>query len=115
MQTTPSDGSTSLVFLAPPVTADEAGEDHYDDLPDDGPRQAPRTARPPRREQSGDDRSASSPSGNGQPSGGSALRMLKGARQAAAGMKIGDDAIRRVLDDPQDVGPDPNQPHRTCA
>jgi hypothetical protein len=41
------------------------------------------------------------------------LRMLKGARQAAAGMKISDDQIRAVLADPQEVQPDPRQPHRT--
>ena len=41
------------------------------------------------------------------------LRMLKGARAAAAGMKISDAAIRAVLDDPQDVQPDPKQPQRT--
>jgi hypothetical protein len=41
------------------------------------------------------------------------LRMLKGARAAAAGMHISDAQIRAVLDDPQDVQPDPNQPTRT--
>jgi hypothetical protein len=39
--------------------------------------------------------------------------MLKGARQAAAGMRISDDQIRAVLEDPQDVQPDPKQPSRT--
>ena len=39
--------------------------------------------------------------------------MLKGARAAAAGMKISDDQIRAVLEDPQDVQPDPSQPTRT--
>jgi hypothetical protein len=39
--------------------------------------------------------------------------MLRGARDAAAGMKISDEQIRAVLEDPQEVGPDPNQPHRT--
>src|SRR4051794_11492000 len=41
------------------------------------------------------------------------LRMLKGARAAAAGMHISDAQIRAVLEDPQDVQPDPNQPTRT--
>jgi hypothetical protein len=39
--------------------------------------------------------------------------MLKGARAAASGMRISDDQIRAVLEDPQDVQPDPQQPHRT--
>jgi hypothetical protein len=41
------------------------------------------------------------------------LRMLKGARDAARGMKISDDQIRSVLEDPQDVQPDPTRPDRT--
>ena len=39
--------------------------------------------------------------------------MLKGARQAATGMRISDDEIRAVLSDPQDVQPDPKKPQRT--
>lgn len=48
-----------------------------------------------------------------RPGPGSSLRMLKGARAAAAGMKISDDQIRAVLEDPHDVQPDPSQPTRT--
>lgn len=40
------------------------------------------------------------------------LRMLKGARAAATGMRISDAQIRAVLEDPQDVQPDPKQPQR---
>jgi hypothetical protein len=39
--------------------------------------------------------------------------MLKGARAAATGMHISDDQIRAVLDDPEEVQPDPTQPKRT--
>jgi hypothetical protein len=48
-----------------------------------------------------------------EPGGPSVLRMLKGARAAATGMHISDAQIRDVLEDPQDVQPDPNQPKRT--
>jgi hypothetical protein len=84
-------GSTDLVFQAPPTPT------VVDDRVHDGDT----------------DRS---PSARGRDTGrpvASSLRMLKGARQAAAGMKISDDQIRAVLEDPQDVQPDPNQPHRT--
>lgn len=91
-------GSTDLLFQAPPSPP---GDDLYDDDMS-GPTNGPRI-----------------PLGNGgqsadpATSGPSDLRMLKGARQAAAGMKISDDQIRAVLEDPQDVQPDPKQPHRT--
>ena len=89
-------GTTALVFQAPPPLP-EAEHDAGHDVTD---RQ-----RPGRRTQSGP--GAVSSAGNGS------LRMLKGARAAAAGMKISDDQIRAVLEDPQDVQPDPNQPTRT--
>ena len=90
-------GTTALVFQAPPPVPDaehDAGHDVTD-------RQRSAARRPQR---SG---GAASSAGNGS------LRMLKGARAAAAGMKISDDQIRAVLEDPQDVQPDPNQPTRT--
>lgn len=42
-----------------------------------------------------------------------ALRMTRGARAAASGMKITDADIRRCLDAPDDASPDPNTPSRT--
>lgn len=89
--TNPPAGSTTLLFQAPPDPPDDDGT---------APPSAPgRPARQP-----------SPASRSGGPGG---LRMLKGARQAATGMKLSDDQIRAVLEDPQDVAPDPNQPHRT--
>ncbi|RJK95468.1 hypothetical protein [Vallicoccus soli] len=108
---TPPVGSTDLLFIAPPAAP--AGE------ADGAPEAYDAPVRPPRSRRT---RAQSGPGGpeGPEPTGprggagtGPALRMLKGARQAAAGMKVSDDQIRRVLDDPQDVGPDPNQPHRT--
>lgn len=105
--TTPTNGTgsgtTALVFQAPP---DPVGAD-----PDevDAPTYRPGPAgsdRPAARERSGG-------AGSGRPGPGSSLRMLKGARAAAAGMKISDDQIRAVLEDPHDVQPDPSQPTRT--
>jgi hypothetical protein len=96
VHTTPA-GTTDLLFQAPPSPPD-------DDLDAAGTRpadHAPRRAAP-------DGARAQRPATRG-----ANLRMLKGARQAAAGMKISDDQIRAVLDDPQDVQPDPTQPHRT--
>jgi len=84
-------GTTVLQFQAPPAPPEG---DHVDE------QVAPARAR-----RSG----PSDPAGPGR----GELRMLKGARQAAAGMKISDDLIRAVLEDPQDVQPDPKQPHRT--
>jgi hypothetical protein len=91
-------GTTDLLFQAPPS---HPGDDllERDDPPvDDTPTRAPR----------GD--GLANAVANAQSAN---LRMLKGARQAAAGMKISDDQIRAVLTDPQDVQPDPKQPHRT--
>jgi hypothetical protein len=83
--------ATALVFKAPPSLPDADQElDHDQQPPVDLRSQRPQGS-----------------AGNG------ALRMLKGARAAAAGMKISDDQIRAVLEDPQDVQPDPNQPTRT--
>lgn len=88
----PAIGSTTLLFQAPPPAPDD----------DDSAVAAEPTARRP----------ASRSSRAGGP-GGPALRMLKGARQAATGMKLTDDQIRAVLEDPQEVEPDPTQAHRT--
>jgi len=42
-----------------------------------------------------------------------ALRMTRGARGAATGMKVADADIQRCLDAPDDVSPDPQTPSRT--
>jgi hypothetical protein len=42
-----------------------------------------------------------------------ALRMTRGARAAATGMKVSDADIRRCLDAPDDVTPDDTTPSRT--
>lgn len=76
-------GTTTLLFQAPPAPP----RDETGDAPE---------------EHSGADQS-----------GTRELRMLKGARAAATGMNISDAQIRAVLEDPHDVQPDPNQPHRT--
>jgi hypothetical protein len=86
----PAVGTTTLLFQAPPAPAADSA------IPDPAP------GRPARKHASGTSASAAG-----------ALRMLKGARAAAAGMKISDEQIRAVLEDPQDVQPDPKQPHRT--
>jgi hypothetical protein len=91
-------GSTTLVFQAPPSRPD----DDFDELDDVADFQAPPT----------DNRG--SRTGSAGPAGGpTELRMLKGARAAASGMKISDAQIRAVLEDPHDVQPDPKQPQRT--
>ena len=56
----------------------------------------------------GDDRSARAATG-----GRADLRMTRGAREAAAGMKVSDAEIQRCLDAPDDVSPDPTTPSRT--
>ena len=98
--TTPTNGTgsgtTALVFQAPPAPA---GVDH--EIDDTAPRSAGGTAGRP------------GGPGAGQNGARSTLRMLKGARAAAAGMKISDDQIRAVIEDPHDVQPDPHQPTRT--
>ena len=91
-------GPTTLVFQAPPSRP----EDDIDELDDIADVQAPPT----------DNRG--SRNGPAAPPGGSGeLRMLKGARAAASGMKISDAQIRAVIEDPHDVQPDPKQPQRT--
>lgn len=86
--------STTLLFQAPP-SAPVSGTDG--------------DPAPPESEH----RSAVSPRGRGGDPSSPQLRMLKGARQAAAGMNISDAAIREVLEDPQDVQPDADRPERT--
>jgi hypothetical protein len=77
----------ALTFLAPPST----GDDHDDTTAPAGPAGAP-----PRR-------------GQADP----ALRMTRGAREAATGMRVADADIRRCLDAPDDVSPHPDAPGRT--
>jgi len=79
-----------LTFLAPPSFG---GGDHAD-FTDAAPT-------PPRGPESG---------ARGRRGG---LRMTRGARAAAAGMKIADADIQRCLDAPDDASPDPNTPSRT--
>lgn len=87
--------TTALLFQAPPAAMAPAVDDDVDSTPDRG------------------NRGGNPKRGNGPAAGPGQLRMLKGARQAAAGMNISDSAIREVLEDPQDVQPDPNRPERT--
>ena len=87
--------STTLHFQAPPALP----EDETDVTPEPAPSYRSTTG--------------TTRGGETAPASGGTIRMLKGARQAAAGMKISDAEIRAVLEDPQDVQPDPNQPHRT--
>jgi hypothetical protein len=84
----------ALTFLAPP----SSGDDH-DDSATDVRRPAPpaRRAGPPLRDQQ------RTP----------ALRMTRGAREAATGMGIDDADIQRCLDAPDDVSPHPDHPTRT--
>ena len=91
-------GPTTLVFQAPPSRPD----DDIDELDDVADLQAPPT----------DNRGSRSGSA-GPASGSGELRMLKGARAAASGMKISEAQIRAVIEDPHDVQPDPKQPQRT--
>ena len=83
----------ALTFLAPPPT----GYDHDDDPADVGlPGSPPRPAGPPVRGQQAP-----------------VLRMTRGAREAATGMRVADADIQRCLDAPDDVSPHPDQPTRT--
>jgi hypothetical protein len=100
-------GTTALVFQAPPTP------DGLDPHEDDEPTHEPRSAGLSRSGGYGSGGADGSARPGGRPAAGSALRMLKGARAAAAGMKISDDQIRAVLEDPHDVQPDPQQPTRT--
>lgn len=107
--------ATALVFQAPPSLPDpdpdwspdwdtdrHLDDDTDRDLDDVRQRAAAR-----------DGRRQSGAPGTGNRASAGPLRMLRGARAAAAGMKISDEQIRLVLDDPQDVQPDPSQPSRT--
>ena len=80
----------ALTFLAPPPT----GYDHDDTASDGRPPMAP-TGPPPRHRQA------------------PALRMTRGAREAATGMGIADADVQRCLDAPDDVSPHPDDPTRT--
>ncbi len=99
-------GSTTLVFQAPPAAPDD------DTDPDFSPEPAREIVRRPIRG-GGAPGTGGSTGSTGSIDAGGALRMLKGARQAAAGMKISDEQIREVLEDPHDVQPDPTHPERT--
>jgi hypothetical protein len=85
-------GPTTLLFQAPPSLPQDDTEEVFEE-------QAPPT----------DNRGGR----GGDSDGPTELRMLKGARAAATGMHISDAQIRAVLEDPQDVQPDPSQPKRT--
>ena len=85
-----------LTFLAAPTPGSDADEDTYEPTPV-WPTSPARAAAPGAR--------------GGRPAG--ALRMTRGAREAATGMKVSDADIQRCLDAPDDVSPDPNTPERT--
>jgi hypothetical protein len=87
----------ALTFLAPPAVAVDPDAPVHDDT---AAFDRPAPSR----------RAAGARSG-GRPAGG--LRMTRGARQAATGMKVADADIQRCLDEPDDVSPDPNTPSRT--
>jgi hypothetical protein len=90
----------AMTFLAPPTV----GGDH-DDASDHAPFPTEgRTGRPARAAARGTEPRRRPESG---------LRMTRGAREAATGMKVGDADIRRCLDAPDDVSPDENTPSRT--
>ncbi|WP_222263088.1 hypothetical protein [Modestobacter marinus] len=89
-----------LTFLAPP----SSGDDHDDDASTTGTHSSVWPT------------SAARPGSDPQPRTGTStggLRMTRGAREAATGLKVTDGDIRRCLDAPDDVSPDPNTPART--
>ncbi len=91
----------ALTFLAPP-SIDAGPDEELHDV----------TAEPPpgrsRRDQAGPrDRSDAAADDPG------ALRMTRGAREAAAGMGVSDADVQRCLDEPTDVSPDADNPART--
>ena len=89
----------ALTFLAPPsFRDDDAGSADI---------ALPASVRPTRR--TGPSAQPRTP--KARPAG--ALRMTRGAREAAAGMKIADADIQRCLDAADDVSPDPATPSRT--
>ena len=83
----------ALTFLAPP-----SFDDH-----DDGRAQLPSPPDPTR----------STGHTTGHRQGSATVRMTRGAREAATGMKLADADIRRCLDAPDDVSLDENTPSRT--
>jgi hypothetical protein len=90
-------GAPALTFLAPPSLGED--DDTYTDTSTSvWPTSSSRPAAEPR-------------TGNRRTAAG--LRMTRGAREAATGMKIADADIQRCLDAPDDVSPDPNTPSRT--
>jgi hypothetical protein len=107
-----------LLFLAPPTPPESLSDPAEDVAPPFPGLEQPGSARDsrsdPRRTRGRGERSAAGDAATGRGgSGGPALRMLKGAREAAAGMKVSDAQIRAVLEDPHDVQPDPTRPQRT--
>ena len=83
-----------LTFLAPP----SFGEVHDDGSPDVPARTSPM-------------RSTADPAQSRQLA--ATVRMTRGAREAATGMKLADADIQRCLDAPDDVSPDERTPSRT--
>jgi hypothetical protein len=91
-------GATTLLFQAPPPPPGGVEDDH--DAYDGGATRAGR-------------RGQSTPQPGAASGTTGELRMLKGARAAATGMHITDEQIRAVLEDPQELAPDPSSPKRT--
>ena len=90
-----------LTFLQPP----SFGDDSNDGAPTTGDSTATRPVFPTRHGE------AQPRARTGRPA--AALRMTRGAREAASGMKVTDTDIRRCLDAPDDVSPNPDTPSRT--
>jgi hypothetical protein len=86
----------ALTFLAPP----SLGDDHDDSSTDTAVWPTSATRSPARAH-----------ARHARPAG--ALRMTRGAREAATGMKIMDAEIQRCLDAADDVSPVPDTPSRT--
>jgi hypothetical protein len=87
----------ALAFLAPPSLGDDSSTDTSipaDVWPNSSTRQAPQARARER-----------------QPA--ATLRMTRGAREAATGMRVSTVDIQRCLDAPDDVSPDPNTLSRT--
>ena len=90
LRTTPV-GSTTMLFVEPPLTAAASyqDQDYYQEPPSHGP------------------------AGLGAAQA-TALRMMRGAREAATGMGISDDKILALIENPEDIGPDERDPARMC-
>jgi len=86
-----------LTFLAPPSLggADDSDDGTVDAYARVKPSAGP--GRPPQKPNRGP----------------AAVRMTRGAREAATGMKVSDADVRRCLDAPDDVTPDDTTPSRT--